>query len=104
VRKRSDRAPVEDPMLATLHEPIPPAPPRKSGASSYALCQAEERRFSLSEARRSVATERESKDPCTLSLERCHQGILTVPSVIKLFAVCKCQENLPPSTLIYLSS
>jgi hypothetical protein len=43
----------------------------------------------LSEARRSVAPERESKDPCTLSLERSHQGILTVPSVIELLAVCK---------------
>jgi hypothetical protein len=47
-RKRSDRAQVEDPMLAALHEPIPPAPPWKSGASSFALLPcAEERRFEL---------------------------------------------------------
>jgi hypothetical protein len=43
----------------------------------------------LSEARRSVATERESKDPCTLAFQHWHQGILTVHPVIKLFPVCK---------------
>jgi hypothetical protein len=43
----------------------------------------------LSDARRSVAPERESKDLCTLSLERWHQGILTVPSMIEVLAVCK---------------
>jgi hypothetical protein len=58
----------------------------------------------LSDARRSVATERESKDLCTLAFPTLPSGILTVHSMIKLFAVCKCQENLPPSTLIYLSS
>jgi hypothetical protein len=35
----------------------------------------------LSEARRSEATERESKDPCTPVLQRSHQGILTGHSV-----------------------
>jgi hypothetical protein len=54
----------------------------------------------LSDARRSVATERESKDPCTLSLERCHQGILTVPSFIELFAVCKCYRILTVPSVI----
>jgi hypothetical protein len=39
--------------------------------------------------RRSEATERESKDPCTLALPTKHQGILTVPSMIELLAVCK---------------
>ena len=35
----------------------------------------------LSDARASVATERESKDLCIASLPRWHQGILTVHSV-----------------------
>jgi hypothetical protein len=43
----------------------------------------------LSDARRSVAPERESKDLCTLAFQRWHQGILTVPSMIELLAVCK---------------
>jgi hypothetical protein len=34
-------------------------------------------------------TERESKDLCTLAFQRWHQGILTVPSMIELLAVCK---------------
>jgi hypothetical protein len=59
----------------------------------------------LSEARRSVATERKSKDPCTLTLERWHQGILTVHSVIKLFPVCKCQGTCcrVPHSFVILS-
>jgi hypothetical protein len=40
----------------------------------------------LSEVRRSAATERESKDLCTLAFQRCHQGILTVPSSSNFWA------------------
>jgi hypothetical protein len=38
----------------------------------------------LSDARTSVATERESKDLCTRALERCHEGIPTVTSFTEL--------------------
>jgi hypothetical protein len=56
----------------------------------------------LSDARGSEAPERESKDPCTLSLERCHQGILTVPSMIELLALCKCYGILTVHSMIEL--
>ena len=56
----------------------------------------------LSDARRSVATERESKDLCTLAFPTKHQGILTVPSFIELFAVCKCYGILTVHSVIKL--
>jgi hypothetical protein len=40
----------------------------------------------LSESRGSAATQRESKDLCTLAFQRCHQGILTVPSSSNFWA------------------
>jgi hypothetical protein len=64
----------------------------------------------LSDARRSEATERESKDLCTLSLERWHQGILTVPSMIELICPAPMLRTLHKSYRIaaaypyYLSS
>jgi hypothetical protein len=56
----------------------------------------------LSDARRSVATERESKDLCTLAFPTKHQGILTVHSFIELFAVCKCYGILTVHSVIKL--
>jgi hypothetical protein len=57
----------------------------------------------LSDARRSVAPERESKDLCTLAFQRWHQGILTVHSVIKLFPRASARK-LAAAHPIYLSS
>jgi hypothetical protein len=56
----------------------------------------------LSDARRSVATERESKDLCTLAFPTKYQGILTVHSLIELFAVCKCYGILTVPSMIEL--
>jgi hypothetical protein len=64
----------------------------------------------LSDARRSEAPERKSKDLCTLPFQRRHQGILTVPSMIELICPAPMLHTLHKSYRItaaypyYLSS